>query len=349
MLQQQNPQLRWGTGLRAGLYAFWCSNEQTQAEMEIFTPLTASRDAFAVALARAMSRTPDGGTCPGRTLENVYSTLAMTNPRPYPWSIVVTFTDGVFYDMPRPQRAYEALRGELCAFTYAMAVAYAQVGSGDHPGSTGFTPKQLQLQRQQLTIATGVDLDGKSRLYLVTYAGQTNFNPYQALYDMATSATRQIAHEVAEAMGGAAPKECVQRPTWCGFGDASTCTNAFNSRFCKFTTATARTPKRACAPVGVCGMYNGAAATMSVVREECNADRFCRMSGNACVTNAAALPPDPPPDMSAACANATPIGPGACNGVVVPSSGGGAAAARACYWFDDDVQAVCKSFGVSSS
>jgi len=99
-LQRLNPYLQWNGALRVGLYGFWCANLQTTPQYRAYTQLTDNYTEFLAAYNDAFFDIADGGTCPGAALQQVYTTIAMSNPRPYAWSALVTLTDGVFYDMP---------------------------------------------------------------------------------------------------------------------------------------------------------------------------------------------------------------------------------------------------------
>lgn len=69
---------------------------------------------FAAALERARQLTPDGGTCPSATLERSLGQM-MANDLPLrPYKVGVLITDGVFYDMPKPEIAFKGLH--YCKF-----------------------------------------------------------------------------------------------------------------------------------------------------------------------------------------------------------------------------------------
>ena len=314
-----NPRLRWDGGLRVGLYAFWCADKQTTPMMEVFTPLTGSQATFAKAMALAMTRKPNGGTCPGKSLQYVSGQMEKTNPRPYPWSAVVLMTDGVFYDGDAAPRTFQSMRTNLCAFTYALAVAYTRSGTGDHPGSQGFTPAQLQTQRNQLNAAAGVDSKGKSRAYIITSTSPSE-NAYQQLYILAAQVSKSILDEINLGRGGPA-KACTQRVGLCSYGDSALCTDPYHSRFCKWVVSSGASPQKSCQYASTCTTaYLGKNAA-----KECAKDKFCRVAGGMCNTNVAALPP-PIVDSTAACA--TFKAQATCEGYKPASSKG----FRSCFW-----------------
>jgi len=243
--------------------------------------------------------------------------IQQTYPRPHPSTAVITLTDGVIYDMPVPQLVFNALRTEFCVFTYALAVAFSLLGTGDHPGSLGFLPSQLQIQTNQILFASEDDIYGASRAHLLT-SSTTLPNPWQVVYNM----TMQLSIEAQAALSGQSNMPCTGRVTYCNFIDKDLCTSSFSRRFCKWTVYQT-VPW--CTEVQTCAIYS---------QKACSRDKYCSWVANICQTNNAALPP-PVVNHTIACSQYKTPGP--CNSILhdhgYPS----------CYWLNVEGSPSCKS------
>jgi hypothetical protein len=332
-LFSQNPLLHWtdsrGVSLRVGMYAFWCTNSQTVPQMAEMLFLTGDQAQYQLGVNRGLAMVPDGGTCPGLTLEQVLMVLGETGPRAYPFASVVTFTDGVFYDMPRPSLASQALRA-ACANTFAVAVAENKTGPGDKPGTTGFTPQELATQRAQLLALAGQD----SHIFTLIQSEPVP-NPWQALFDLLNTMAADILAASAETNACTAAISC-------DFQEKSMCTSPYVSHFCKWTTL------GTCTDVANCNLWKGNSAA-------CNNDRYC-LAGTkgACTVKTQLLPSSRVPIPAAQCVGKA---QSACSGSCAflttygcqPQSfcgfGDQASCAQSgawCYW--DPAGLLCKSF-----
>jgi hypothetical protein len=227
-------------------------------------------------------------------------------------------SDYVIYDMPAPQLLYTQLRTTLCAFTYALAVAYSLPGTGDHPGSLGFLPAQIRTQTAQLTYASENDAFGKSRAYVIT-AQNVLANPWDIVFNM----TMQLTAEAQQALLSPDLACTTSRTPWCHFSNYETCTSPFSTRYCKWAVGQI-TPY--CLPINQCYQYSAKA---------CPIDRFCKLQGVMCVENASKLP-SAPTNQSVACGAIKAMAQ--CNTALMVNG------FSSCYWFQVSGSSVCKSF-----
>jgi len=251
-------------------------------------------------------------------------------------------TDGVFYDMPRPQIVFDAMREQLDVFSYAVAVAYAALGNGspgvtgDKPGSTGFTPAQLEKQREQLEVISGFTANGTSRAYIVT-TSKVQPNPWQQVFDLTSNLSFSLLQEVELAKIGHSDPGALGRASYCGYVVPQLCSQPFNARYCKYTGTG---PYYGCAPLSTCTMYDTAVPGVSLSKQKarCAADRFCKLEGNACFENALKLPM-PVTNHTALCDTLT-SSSAACT---APKDARGF---PVCYWFNvtGDPTPPCKSY-----
>jgi hypothetical protein len=341
LILKDNPAIGWGKGLRVGLYAFWCSNHQTVPQMQIFTPLTASLIEFNDAIKLARTVKPDGGTCPGQALEYAHSTIEKTNPRPYPYSALITLTDGLFYDMPRPAKVYDSLRNNLCVNTYAVGVSYNNPGTGDHPGTQGFTQAERDIQAGQMKLASGLTYDGQSRAYIITTSVVLP-NPWQRVYNLTAVLAAEIVRELKHyaTSGANYSSSCTSLHPWCGYGDSTLCNDPWRQRFCKWR---GNQPGRWCTRVSDCFVYVGKGKSSG----DCGNDQFCKWQGAECVPDPPFIPP-PIKDETALC-SAHAISQTSCNSVMDLGPAPTKARWPACYWVDIKGQPKqCISYGSHS-
>lgn len=131
-------------GLRVWIYAFACSDHQKDPLTIIIGEKISSQAEFDAALARSDQMIPDGGTCPGATIEKAAASVQGNDLLTRIYKSAILFTDGVFYDMPRPKLAVRGL-AHFGVLTYAMGIAIPTEGE-----SWGLKPAEVKRQNTQL-------------------------------------------------------------------------------------------------------------------------------------------------------------------------------------------------------
>jgi hypothetical protein len=146
-------------GLRVNLVGFACENNQRTPRMFPFSkdmaggPITNREQLRSLLDELRQTILPDGGTCPGLAIEQAVRYVEATDAAVFPLQSAILVTDGVFYDMPFPEKAvtglaaYKALR-----FAVGIAVADAQY-------TYGLTKEEIATQRQQLHAFVGGNKD----------------------------------------------------------------------------------------------------------------------------------------------------------------------------------------------
>lgn len=136
---QDNPE----KGLRVWIYGFACANQQkVPLTFRIGEKINNPAD-FEAAMAEASAMIPDGGTCPGATIERAVGQI-MANYDNRLYKAAIMLTDGVFYDQPRPQVASTGLF-YFGALTYSLGIAIPLKGNNQ-----GLTPSEIKDQAVQL-------------------------------------------------------------------------------------------------------------------------------------------------------------------------------------------------------
>lgn len=157
---------------------------------------------------------PKGGTCPGLAFEKTVRLVEETDVKNYPYQVAILATDGVFYDMPHPQRAIIGLKKyEVTRFSIGIAVPK------DLTKTYGLTKEEIQLQKEQLLgFANGI----KKRTY------NLNQNGFGSLTSIAGSISSILTNE---AMQGKTP---IKHYTWCGFRKERNCLDGPRKDYCSW-------------------------------------------------------------------------------------------------------------------
>lgn len=131
-------------GLRVWIYAFACAGHQKEPIAITIGEKVGNQAAFDAAIARADALLPDGGTCPGAVIERAAAAIQGNDVLTRIYKSAILFTDGVFYDMPRPRLAARGLF-HFGTLTYAMGIAIPSEGQ-----DWGLKPAEIKRQRTQL-------------------------------------------------------------------------------------------------------------------------------------------------------------------------------------------------------
>jgi hypothetical protein len=162
---------------------------------------------------------PDGGTCPGKTIEAVVRQVEDTDPAKYPAKMAVLLTDGVNYDGKAPYRASSGLHDYDVA-TFAIGIAVPQ---GEE--KWGLKPNEIKRQHKLLSqFANGVTSN-------VFSFDDTGFSA------LITTISDSIAKNTLASLFTHPP---IPRYTWCGWRRVQACSQN-NYRFgnCKWVGTTA--------------------------------------------------------------------------------------------------------------
>jgi hypothetical protein len=144
-------------GLRVNIIGFACTNEQKTPLSFLYSqdlgkgPIGSREELVALVQKLRETVVPDGGTCPGLSIEQAIKNLEYTIQADYPLQTVILITDGRFYDMPYPEKAVEGLEAYK-ALRFAVGIA---VNKKDGP--YGLTQDEIALQKQQLLTFVGKD------------------------------------------------------------------------------------------------------------------------------------------------------------------------------------------------
>ena len=204
-------------GLRVNLVGFACSNNQRTPLVLQWTPLgnpvTSRTNLVSLLNNLRASVTPDGGTCPGLAIEQAVKHIETTKELRNPLHTVILVTDGVFYDMPFPERAVTGLEAYK-ALRFAIGIAISKKN-----GQYGMRPEERAVQQQQLSMFVG------SRKSLFKDLGGLGWSALE-------SVAADIARDVARNFFLGKP---IPRGTWCGWRRLFNCaSDSYRNRNCEW-------------------------------------------------------------------------------------------------------------------
>jgi hypothetical protein len=190
-------------GIRVWMYAFACSGHQSEPLTITIGEKLSSKAEFDAAIQKANAMIPDGGTCPGAAIEKAAATVQGNDLLTRIYKTAILFTDGVFYDMPRPKKAVKGLF-HFGVLTYSMGISIPSAGE-----DWGLNAAEIKKQRNQLLNFVGEDED---RLFNFGIEGLN-------LLD-------NIAQELADQLPEDAIKhfpDVEAEPYWCGWTSKLRC------------------------------------------------------------------------------------------------------------------------------
>jgi hypothetical protein len=213
---KQNEPLGWGRdypnnnnnitparGIRVSIWGFACKNSQTIPVTENYGLQIDNLDDLQAAMGKARQRVhPYGGTCPGQAMEAVIRAVEDSDAKRYPLQAAVMITDGVFYDMPFPQRAVTGFEAYKIA-RYAIGIAVPQ---GEE--QFGLTKLEIKIQAKHLKMFAG----DSSRVYSLNGQG----------FSFLPQIGESIAVDLPESFFKGDP---IPRYTWCGWRMVPQCAN----------------------------------------------------------------------------------------------------------------------------
>ena len=190
-------------GIRVSVWGFACRGNQRIPVTKQYASLVTTQKEFEDAMNKARQDTePDGGTCPGMAIEAAVRQIESTPEDKYPAQAAVLISDGVWYDVPFPQKAISGLRAYSTA-TFAVGVAVPQ---GDE--KFGLTPAEIKLQRKQL----------------MSFAGNNPANFFSIGKDDLVKLTGKIATDIGQNMLTTLFKNPPKpRYSWCGWRRPQAC------------------------------------------------------------------------------------------------------------------------------
>ena len=190
-------------GVRVNIIGFACTNEQKSPKVFPYSTMYAggpitSRSKLLLILEQLRTNvTPDGGTCPALSIEYAVKLVEAAPQQSYPLQVAIIITDGVFYDGNAPIIATQGLEAyKVLRFSIGIAVANSTV-------KFGMTPKEIQIQRQQLSSF----VQGNMQYY--KDLGQNGWS-------LLLGITQEIADSLPEYYYQYGPNP-IPRYTWCGF------------------------------------------------------------------------------------------------------------------------------------
>lgn len=250
-------------GLRVWVYGFACADQQSTPLVFRLGEKVSNATAFNQAMAAAASLIPDGGTCPGAAFERSLGMVMANDLLTRPWKAALLFTDGVFYDQPRPALAAKGLN-YLGVFTYALGISIPTQGN-----DAGLTPAEIADQRKQLLAFVNGDA---TRFVNFDQRG------YNALEAIASGFVNRLPADVEANLPNIEAK-----PYWCGFTNDERCLSTNpetfdTSKYCKWI------PDSPSNPTGNGRCMDKIWCNWST-RASCAADRFCSWSSNRCSYN----------------------------------------------------------------
>jgi hypothetical protein len=245
-------------GVRVWLYGFACTGHQSEPLSFIIGEKLDSQAAFEAAIQSAMDNMiPDGGTCPGEAIDKTVAKIQGNDLLTRLYKTAILFTDGVFYDMPRPKRAAMGFP-HFGVLTYAMGIAIPINGN-----QYGLTPEEIKRQRSQLLGFVGGEED---RMFNFGLEGIT------LLDEISTEFVDQLPRDAVDNL-----PNLQNRPFWCGYTSEKRCTNTNpestnTGQYCKWSRSS-----RSCLPKGWC----------KYAKPKCVDDPYCEWKAGKC----AAKPP----------------------------------------------------------
>jgi hypothetical protein len=246
-------------GLRVWIYGFACANSQSTPIVEKIGEKISSLASLNAALAAARNIIPDGGTCPGATFERSLGMIMANDLTTRPYKAALLFTDGVFYDQPKPEAAANGF-AHFGVLTYALGIAIPSAGD-----AKGLTPAEVRDQKKQLLAFVNGENDRFK-----------NFGAegYHTLTEIAQSFVERLPIDSENAL-----PRISNKPYWCGFSSGERCINSNpetfdTSRYCKWIP---NNPSNffgsgRCMDKDWCGWP----------KATCEADRFCDWFSKKC-------------------------------------------------------------------
>ena len=157
-LQVQGSRLGWQDsyngdltrGLRVSVYGFACSGDQSIPVTIPITEKAPNITKFQNDMQKADLLIPDGGSCPGQTIEHAAAQVQGNVDQPGNWfadrpfKAAFIISDGIWFDDPRPLLASKGL-WYFDVLTFALGIALQQQGI-----SYGLTESQIKLQNSNL-------------------------------------------------------------------------------------------------------------------------------------------------------------------------------------------------------
>jgi hypothetical protein len=246
------PELK--RGLRLWIYAFACSDGQSNPIVIHLGEKIDTLAAFQEVMAKAGEAIPNGGTCPGAAIERAVAMVQGNDLLTRIYKTAILISDGVFYDGMRPIEAAQGLF-HLNVLTYAMGIA---IPSEDN--NWGLTPEEIARQRKQLR---GFVKGDDSRLFNFGVEG-LNLLP-------------AIAQELADQL----PYDAInnlpsvtKEPYWCGWTSIARCTetngndNVNTGQFCYWNY-----DKNRCLSKSWCKYTK---------KVDCQKDKYCVFTNGKC-------------------------------------------------------------------
>lgn len=191
-------------GVRVWIYAFACQEHQKVPLTITIGEKIESLADFQAAMATAAAMIPIGGTCPGAVIERSAAMIQGNDLLTRIYKTAMIFTDGVFYDMPRPRIASQGLF-HFGTLTYSMGIAIPSQGQ-----DWGLTPAEIKRQRNQLLAFVNND---ETRLFNFGVEG------LNLLDEISTELTNQLPYDAIANL-----PDVIAQPYWCGWTSIARCT-----------------------------------------------------------------------------------------------------------------------------
>ena len=245
-------------GLRVWIYGFACAEHQKVPLQFNIGEKIGNQAAFDAAMDAANEMVPFGGTCPGAAIERAVAMIQGNDLMTRLYKSAILFTDGVFYDMPRPRLASRGMF-HFGVLTYAMGIAIPSEGE-----DWGLKPFEIERQRTQLMNFVNGRED---RLF--------NFG----------AEGLQLMDEIAQALVDQLPADAIanlpnvaKQPFFCGWTSRARCTmmdpaQVATGQYCQWLEA-----QRTCVSKTWCGW---------TTRAQCSADANCSWVRRKCVPKTA--------------------------------------------------------------
>jgi len=240
-------------GLRVWMYAFACSDHQSDPVLVKIGEQIGSAADFETAMTSAYTLIPDGGTCPGATIERTVAMIQGNDLLTRIYKTAILITDGVFYDMPQPRLAAQGLK-YFGALTYSLGISIPSEGE-----DWGLTPAEIKTQRTQLLNFVQGD---ETRLFNF---GAEGLNLLPAI---AQELVDQLPYDALARL-----PVILEKPYWCGWTSEARCTetnpaNTNTGQYCFWNSKS-----RKCFPKNWC---------QYTTKMACQKDQYCVWSSGKC-------------------------------------------------------------------
>jgi len=247
-------------GLRVWVYGFACTNSQSTPIVEKIGEKITGYASFLAAMTAASNIIPTGGTCPSAAFERSLGMIMANDLLIRPFKAALLFTDGVFYDQPKPEISSKGFPA-LGVLTYALGIAIP-----DNGDNNGLTPAEIKDQNKQLLGFVNGEAD---RFLNFDQAG------YNALNEISTAFVDRLPSDAEANL-----PRLTRKPYFCGFTSSERCLNTNpdtfdTSKYCKWIP-------------NDWNNFGGAGRCMDkdwcswTVKSQCNVDSNCRWLGGTC-------------------------------------------------------------------